>query len=100
MSNPSILTDAQIHEALTGASEWEITDGKLQASYEFADFQAAFAFMTLVAAEAERLDHHPEWTNVYNRVTIALATHDADDHITDRDTALALAISEAAKRVR
>ncbi len=61
----------------------------------FADFKAAFAFMTDVAAVADRMDHHPEWSNVYNRVSIRLTTHDAKG-LTKRDVALAQAIDTAA----
>lgn len=62
----------------------------------FADFKAAFAFMTDVAAVADRMDHHPEWSNVYNRVSIRLTTHDAKG-LTSRDVALAQAIDTAAE---
>ena len=61
----------------------------------FADFKAAFAFMTEVAAVADRMDHHPEWSNVYNRVSIRLTTHDAQG-LTQRDVALAHSIDTAA----
>jgi 4a-hydroxytetrahydrobiopterin dehydratase len=61
----------------------------------FADFKAAFAFMTEVAAVADRMDHHPEWSNVYNRVSIRLTTHDAGG-LTQRDVALAHLIDTAA----
>jgi 4a-hydroxytetrahydrobiopterin dehydratase len=61
----------------------------------FADFKAAFAFMTEVAAVADRMDHHPEWSNVYNRVSIRLTTHDAKG-LTQRDVALAHSIDAAA----
>ncbi|ESQ77739.1 4a-hydroxytetrahydrobiopterin dehydratase [Asticcacaulis sp. AC402] len=76
---------------------WKIDpDGKsIRADLSFADFKAAFAFMVAVAAEADRLDHHPEWFNVYNRVQIRLTTHDADA-VTDRDQALARFIEQAA----
>ena len=60
-------------------------------TFRFADFSAAFAFMTRVAMLAEVQDHHPEWSNVYNRVTIALTTHDADG-LSARDVAMAAAI--------
>ena len=63
----------------------------------FADFKAAFAFMTEVAAVADRMDHHPEWSNVYNRVSIRLTTHDARG-LTQRDVALAHSIDTAASR--
>ena len=57
-------------------------------SYKFADFSAAFAFMTRVALKAEQMDHHPEWFNVYNKVDVTLATHDAGG-VTEKDVALA-----------
>lgn len=60
-------------------------------TFIFADFSAAFAFMTRVAMLAERMDHHPEWSNVYNRVTITLTTHDADG-LSARDAAMVAAI--------
>jgi 4a-hydroxytetrahydrobiopterin dehydratase len=63
-------------------------------SYRFADFSAAFAFMTRVAMKAEQMDHHPEWFNVYNRVDVTLATHDANG-VTGKDVALATFMDEA-----
>ncbi len=57
--------------------------------FEFADFSAAFAFMTRVALAAEKMNHHPRWTNVYNRVDIWLNTHDAGNTVTDKDRKLA-----------
>jgi 4a-hydroxytetrahydrobiopterin dehydratase len=65
-------------------------------SFRFKDFGQAFGFMTQVALAAERMDHHPEWSNVYNRVDILLSTHVAGG-VTERDVALALAIDAAAK---
>ena len=62
----------------------------------FADFAAAFGFMAQIALTAEKMDHHPEWSNVYSRVAILLVTHEADG-VTERDVALALAIDAAAK---
>ncbi|MCB1248093.1 MAG: 4a-hydroxytetrahydrobiopterin dehydratase [Acidimicrobiales bacterium] len=67
---------------------WDVVDGKLHRTFTFADFSEAFGFMTRVALAAERLDHHPEWSNVWNRVTIDLISHDVGA-ITDRDVALA-----------
>jgi 4a-hydroxytetrahydrobiopterin dehydratase len=70
------LTPAEI-EALAGTlPSWELAEGQLRRSFRFADFSEAFGFMTRVALAAESLGHHPEWSNVWNRVTIALITHD------------------------
>lgn len=71
---------------------WVERDGSLHREFEFADFSEAFAFMTRVALLAERADHHPEWSNVYHRVSITLTTHDAGNTVTDADRALAAAI--------
>ena len=74
---------------------WEQGAGGLHRSFRFADFNEAFAFMTRVALLAERMRHHPEWSNVYNRVEVLLTTHDAGG-ITERDTAMARFIDQAA----
>ena len=66
-------------------------------SFKFADFNAAFAFMTKVALQAEKMDHHPEWSNVYNRVEITLTTHDAGG-LSDKDVTLAAFIDKAAAK--
>jgi 4a-hydroxytetrahydrobiopterin dehydratase len=76
MPRPPKLDAAEIARRLVALPGWDQRDGKLHRSFEFKDFAEAFRFMTAVAAEAERLDHHPEWQNVYNRVTIDLVTHD------------------------
>lgn len=68
---------------------WQETDNKLTRTFQFADFSEAFAFMTRVALAAEKMDHHPWWSNVYNKVTIELTTHDAGNTITDKDRKLA-----------
>jgi len=73
---------------------WEERDGTLRREFSFADFTEAFAFMTRVAFVAERLGHHPDWTNSYNRVVITLTTHDAGSVVTDNDRAMAAAIDE------
>ena len=64
---------------------WQEKDNKLQASFKFKNFAEAFAFMTEVALHAERLDHHPEWSNVWNRVSIKLCTHSAGNTVTEKD---------------
>lgn len=71
---------------------WQQQNNRLTKTFQFANFVEAFAFMTKVAMVAEKMDHHPFWTNVYNRVTIELSTHDAGDIVTDKDHALAKAI--------
>lgn len=71
---------------------WQENNNQLYRSFEFKNFREAFAFMTKVALIAEKMDHHPNWTNVYNKVDIYLSTHDAGNVITDRDHRLAKAI--------
>jgi 4a-hydroxytetrahydrobiopterin dehydratase len=68
---------------------WEEKDHSLYQRFVFKDFSEAFAFMTRVALEAAKLDHHPKWTNVYNQVEIWLSTHDAGDIVTEKDRKLA-----------
>tara|TARA_B100000676_G_scaffold81159_1_gene81158 strand:- start:191 stop:433 length:243 start_codon:yes stop_codon:yes gene_type:complete len=68
---------------------WQEQDGALEKTFVFGDFVQAFGFMTRAAMVAEKMDHHPEWTNVYNRVVVRLTTHDAGNTVTDRDRALA-----------
>ena len=68
---------------------WTETDNKLYRKFEFANFSEAFGFMTRVAMEAEKMDHHPLWTNVWNKVEIWLSTHDAGDVVTEKDKKLA-----------
>jgi len=67
---------------------WKAEDNKLYKKFEFKDFSEAFAFMTRVALAAEKMDHHPLWTNVYNKVEIWLNTHDAGDKVTAKDKKL------------
>lgn len=76
--------------ALADLDGWQECDGRdaVQKSFRFADFNQAFAFMTRAALKAERMDHHPEWFNVYNRVDVILTTHDAGG-VTERDIKLA-----------
>ncbi len=71
---------------------WTHTENKLHRKFTFANFSEAFAFMTRVAMEAEKMDHHPLWTNVYNTVEIWLSTHDAGDIVTEKDHQLAAKI--------
>lgn len=71
---------------------WKEVDNRLTNTFTFRDFSEAFAFMTRVALIAEKLNHHPTWTNTWNKVTFELTTHDAGNKVTDRDRKLADAI--------
>lgn len=71
------LSESEIRSALRGLSGWTVLDGKLHREYKFTDFIHAFGFMTSGAIAAEAMGHHPEWLNVYNRLTVDLTTHDA-----------------------
>lgn len=88
-----MLTDEARAEALDTLDEWDYDDARdaIVRKFLFADFSAAFAFMTRVALLADKADHHPEWSNVWNRVEIVLTTHDAGG-LSHRDVALAEAI--------
>ncbi|TVQ10599.1 MAG: 4a-hydroxytetrahydrobiopterin dehydratase [Bacteroidetes bacterium] len=73
---------------------WKEENNQLVRTFEFKDFVAAFSFMTRVAFVAEKMNHHPEWSNVYNKVHIKLSTHDAGNVVTDKDRKLAEAIDK------
>lgn len=87
------LSEAERVEALEGLPDWDHDEARdaITRSFSFADFSQAFAFMTRVALLAEKADHHPEWSNVYNRVEILLTTHDAGG-LSSRDVDMAQAI--------
>jgi 4a-hydroxytetrahydrobiopterin dehydratase len=70
------LQEKEVQEQVAGLDGWKVVDGKVSKTFEFDDFVHAFGFMTRVAMEAEKMNHHPEWFNVYNRVKIDLVTHD------------------------
>jgi 4a-hydroxytetrahydrobiopterin dehydratase len=88
-------SDSEIREAMKALPHWELEGDGIVRAFEFNDFSAAFGFMTRVALEAERMNHHPEWTNVYNKVLIRLSTHDAGG-LTQRDFKLAAGIDAIA----
>lgn len=93
------LQTAEIAKALEGLPGWSLATGglRLERTFIFGDFVSAFGFMTQVALVAERMDHHPEWTNIWNRVDIALTTHTAKG-ITVRDIELAKSLDAIASR--
>lgn len=90
----SKLSKKDLDDALAKLKGWEVKNNKLHRTLEFGNFSEAFAFMTRVAIEAEKLNHHPEWHNVYNRVTIDLVTHDIGNEISNYDVMLAQKINE------
>jgi 4a-hydroxytetrahydrobiopterin dehydratase len=87
------LADAVIQERLATLHGWSLDNGQLLRIFEFPDFVRAFAFMSSVALCAERMNHHPDWSNVYNKVTIRLNSHDVGG-ISERDFKLATRINE------
>jgi 4a-hydroxytetrahydrobiopterin dehydratase len=95
MKTPPKIGAAAALEQLPGWTAAEGGRDAIRRTYRFADFNTAFGFMTRAALAAEKLDHHPEWFNVYSRVEVTLATHDADG-VTERDVKLAAFMDQAA----
>ena len=87
------MNESEISAGLAKLPGWTVTLGKLHRVFEFADFRQAFGFMTAVALAAEAMNHHPDWSNVWNKVTIDLNTHSAGG-ITSNDFALAAEIQK------
>lgn len=98
MTKYVILNEDEISLHLKELPDWKIDAGQLTANFVLPDFKQAMAFINLIAFQAERLDHHPTWSNTYNKVTITLSTHDADNKITDLDISLAKSISEFSRK--
>jgi 4a-hydroxytetrahydrobiopterin dehydratase len=98
MAGRSKLSQQQIEERLVKLSGWTVSQGKLHREYRFSDFAHAFGFMASVAVTAEALAHHPDWSNVWNRVTVDLVTHDVGA-ITEKDFELAAAMEAVAKKL-
>jgi len=82
------LSDEQIQTELKDLEGWSVVDGKLHKEFQFLDFNEAFGFMARASMHIEKMNHHPEWFNVYNKLVIDLMTHDASG-ITENDTNLA-----------
>ena len=97
MSKVNVLSAHEIEKALNQLEAWTVEEGKLHSKFQFSSFVEAFGFMSSVALVAESMGHHPEWFNVYNRVTIDLTTHDSGG-ITIKDVELAKKANELAKR--
>jgi len=95
MARQELLTEAELAEALQQLDGWQILQGKLHREFHFSDFSSAFGFMAASATVAEKLDHHPEWSNIYSTVVVDLTTHDAGG-LTQLDIQLASRMSELA----
>ena len=83
------LSSDELEAALAELPGWEVKAGKLHKQYKFATFAAALGWMVSVGVEADKMDHHPEWSNVYNKVTVDLVTHDLGNAISSWDVELA-----------
>ena len=92
MSKP--LTSEEIGSACAKLPGWKFEGDALRKEFKFATFREAMGFMTRVAFEAEELNHHPEWTNVYNKVAVRLNTHDAGGKVTGKDVELAARVQK------
>lgn len=88
------LSEQQIEQELENLDGWNFEDDSITKDFSFPDFKEAISFMVRVGFEAEALVHHPNWSNVYNSVSITLNTHDAGDNVTEKDIKLAKAIEE------
>jgi 4a-hydroxytetrahydrobiopterin dehydratase len=95
---PVPLTPAELDANLASLPGWSLVNGKLHREYRFADFPHAFGFMATAAPAIERRNHHPEWLNVYNRVTVDLTTHDAGG-VTSLDVDLARLLDSIAQKL-
>ena len=95
MSLPPLLDEAELAAWIKDNPEWTLHDGKLSRTFEFESFRRAFSFMTEVAFIAEKLNHHPEWSNVYNRVDVTMTTHDVGG-ITEYDMTVCGAMNDLA----
>lgn len=94
------LSEDEIAAALAELPGWEVQDGKLHRQYKFGSFAQAMGWMMSAAIEADKMDHHPEWNNVYNRVTVNLVTHSLGNKISNLDVDLAQKMERLAQVVR
>ena len=92
------MTDAEVTAKLAGMADWSLRNGKLHREYKFPSFKHAIDFMIAAVPGIDKMNHHPEWANVYNRVTVDLTTHDAGG-ITQNDFNLAALLEEVARKV-
>ena len=90
------LSGEEIQAALSNLPGWSVKDGKLHKQFKFKTFAQALGWMVTVGVQADKMDHHPEWCNVYNRVEVSLVTHDLDNSISSWDVELAGRMEETA----
>ena len=93
--NARAISDEDLQDALRSLEGWRVEDGKLKRTFKFADFSEALGWMVRAGLEAEKLDHHPDWSNSWNKVEVALKTHSIDA-LSDLDVKLATRMSELA----
>jgi len=93
--NAKALTENELQDALASLSGWEVVDGELQRRFEFEDFSEALGWMVRAGVEAEKLDHHPDWSNSWNKVEVRLKTHSIDA-LSELDVKLARRMNELA----
>ena len=98
MPRPRKLNAREVTASLSSLAPWTVRGGKLHREYRFVDFVTAFGFLASAALVAERMNHHPEWFNVWNRVRVDLTTHDVGG-VTVLDVTLAQALEEMASRL-
>jgi 4a-hydroxytetrahydrobiopterin dehydratase len=94
---PAPLSTPDVEKAVSTLAGWSRSGDAIEKTFTFPDFSAALGFIVRVGVEAERLNHHPNLTNVWNRVTLRLNTHDAGDKVTERDVALAKAVEKLSR---
>lgn len=90
------LSGEEIEQALANLPGWSVKEGKLYKQFKFKSFAQALGWMVTVGVQADKMDHHPEWSNVYNRVAVSLVTHDMDNSISSWDVELAQFMEETA----
>lgn len=90
------LSETEVEAALDGLTGWEVRDGKLSKEFKFGTFAEAIGWMMSVGIVADGMDHHPEWSNVYNKVQVNLVTHDLGNAISSSDVTLAIRMNELA----
>lgn len=99
MAKRDLLSDSELERELETLAGWERRENKIHREYLFGDFVHAFGFMAAAAVEAQGMNHHPEWSNVWNKVTVDLSTHDAGG-VTRMDTDLAVKFEALARRLQ